>query len=88
METITAGIQVLGGLYLLLFADPVLLFTAAPLALTSIVSIPFTAFMIASLGGIILGQSVFRAHDVSGPPQTEQFNLVGSFHFSSSQSAS
>ncbi|KAG0142428.1 hypothetical protein CROQUDRAFT_673532 [Cronartium quercuum f. sp. fusiforme G11] len=84
-ETVAAGIQVLGGLYLLLFADPALLFITVPFALTSVVSLPFTAFMLASLIVITIAQGLLNFHSVAGPPQTNQFDLWSEFNYELSE---
>ncbi|KAH9807924.1 hypothetical protein DFH28DRAFT_1001149 [Melampsora americana] len=85
METIAAGIQVLGALFIFVFGKPALLFTATPFVLTSVVSLPFTGFMLASLAAIITAQLTLRPHSISGPLQTNQFDLWSEFNYELSQ---
>jgi hypothetical protein len=76
LSVVAATVQAVGALYLLLIPNPALLFTAAPLAVMSVINMPFTQMMCASLLAIVLGQSILAAHDNSGPLQTKEFDYV------------
>lgn len=76
---VAATVQAVGVLYLLLIPNPALLFTAAPFAVMSVINMPFTLMMFASLAAIVAGQAILACHDTSGPSQTKEFDFVGHF---------
>ncbi|KAA1118712.1 hypothetical protein PGT21_002927 [Puccinia graminis f. sp. tritici] len=85
LSVVAATVQAVGALYLLLIPNPALLFTAAPLAVMSVINMPFTQMMCASLLAIVLGQSILAAHDSSGPLQTKEFDYWSQFNYRLSQ---
>ncbi|KNZ61222.1 hypothetical protein VP01_1434g2 [Puccinia sorghi] len=73
---VAATVQAVGVLYLLLIPNPALLFTAAPFAVMSVINMPFTLMMFASLAAIVAGQAILACHDTSGPSQTKEFDFI------------